>query len=53
MELPTYGEVLKTTDGILYPVWRDLVIIYACRQLLKTEELTIKEQFHTWRPMDV
>ena len=53
MELPTYGEVLKTTDEILYPAWRNLVIIYACKQLLKTEELTLKEQFHTWRPMDV
>ena len=53
MELPTYGEVVKTTDEILYPAWRDLVIIYACKQLLKTEELTLKEQLHTWRPFDV
>ena len=53
MDLPTYGEVLKKTDGILYPVWRDLVIIFACKQLLNTEELTLKEQFHIWRPFDV
>ena len=53
MELPTYGEVLKTTDEILYPAWINLVIIYACKQLLKTEDLTLEEQFHTWRPMDV
>ena len=53
MELPTYGEVVKTTDEILYTAWRDLVIIIACKQLLNTEELTLKEQFHIWRPFDV
>ena len=53
MDLPTYGEVLKKTDGILYPAWRDLVIIYACKEVLKTEDITLREQFHTWRPFDV
>ena len=53
MELPTYGEVVKATDDILSPGWRDLVIIFACKQLLNTEELTLKEQLHIWRPFDV
>ena len=53
MELPTYGQVVKKTDAILYPAWRDLVIIYACRQLLKTEDLTLSEQLKIWRPFDV
>ena len=39
MELPIYGEVVKTTDETLYPVWRNLVIIYACKQLLKTKPI--------------
>ena len=53
MELPTYGEVVKSTDEILYPVWRDLFIIYSAKKLLENEELMLKEQFHIWRPMDV
>ena len=42
MELPTYGEVVKATDDILSPGWRDLVIIFACKQLLKTENYPLK-----------
>ena len=53
MELPTFGEVVKSTDEILYPVWRDLIIIYLIKKLLDKEELTLKEQFHVWRPTDV
>ena len=53
MELPTYGEVVKSTDEIFYPVWRDLFIIYSSKKVLEKEELTLKEQFHIWRPMDV
>ncbi len=53
MELPTYGEVVKATDEILYSAWRDLFIIYSAKKVLEKEELTLKEQFHIWRPMDV
>ena len=53
MELPTYGEVVKTTDGILQPVWTDLVVINACQIIAEQNDLTLSEQLKIWRPFDV
>ena len=52
-ELPGFGEVLKDTDAILHPVWRDLVLIIAIKIIDKENDLNFKEQLHVWRPFDV
>ena len=52
-ELLGFGEVLNQTDEILYPAWRDLVLIVAVRIIAEQNDLTLKEQLHVWRPFDV
>ena len=52
-ELPGFGEVLKNTDAILHPVWRDLALIVAIKIIAEKNDLTLKEQLSIWRPFDV
>ena len=52
-ELLGFGEVLKQTDAILHPAWRDLVLIVAVKIIAEQYDLTLKEQLHVWRPFDV
>ena len=52
-ELPTYGEVLLDIDQRIKPTWKFLVLLCACQKIAKANDLTLKQQLHTWRPMDV
>ena len=52
-ELLTYGEVLIDIDQSIKPAWDLLLLIYACKKIAKTNDLTLREQLHIWRPMDV
>ena len=52
-DLPTYGEVLIDIDQSMKPAWDLLLLIYACKKVSKTNDLTLREQLHTWRPFDV
>tara|TARA_Y100001968_G_scaffold110165_1_gene99661 strand:+ start:335 stop:517 length:183 start_codon:yes stop_codon:yes gene_type:complete len=49
----TYGEVLIDIDQSIKPAWDLLLLIYACKKIAKTNDLTLREQLHTWRPFDV
>ena len=53
VELPTFGEVLLDIDDTLKPNWTLLVLLCACKKIASTNDLTLREQLHTWRPMDV
>ncbi len=52
-DLSTYGEVLLDTDQRIKPTWKFLVLLCACQKIAKANDLTLKQQLHTWRPMDV
>tara|TARA_Y100001968_G_C19231552_1_gene654728 strand:+ start:418 stop:600 length:183 start_codon:yes stop_codon:yes gene_type:complete len=52
-DLPTYGEVLLDIDQRIKPTWKFLVLLSACQKIANTNDLTLREQLHTWRPMDV
>jgi len=52
-ELPTYGEVLLDIDQKIKPAWDLLLLLYACKKIAKSNDLTLRQQLHTWRPFDV
>ena len=52
-EFPTYGEVLLDIDQRIKPTWKFLVLLSACQKIAKANDLTLKQQLHTWRPFDV
>ena len=51
--LPTFNEVLQDIDQSIKPTWELLMLLYACKEIANTRELTLREQLHTWRPFDV
>tara|TARA_B100000965_G_scaffold397318_1_gene413680 strand:- start:796 stop:1089 length:294 start_codon:yes stop_codon:yes gene_type:complete len=53
MELPGIEEVIKQTDDVLFPLWRDLALLLACLKIAKENKLKLREQLHIWRPFDV
>ena len=52
-ELPTFGEVLIDLDKSIKPAWDLLLLICACKKIAKSNDLTLRQQLHTWRPFDV
>ena len=52
-DLPTYGEVLRDIDQRIKPAWDLLLLLHACQRIAKANDLTLKQQLHTWRPFDV
>ena len=40
-------------DQILQPVFQELALLCACEEIARSRGLTIREQLHLWRPMDV
>ena len=53
MELPGFEEVIKQTDEVLFPLWRDLALLLACLKIAEENKLKLREQLHIWRPFDV
>ena len=52
-ELPTYGEVLLNIDQKIKPAWDLLLLLHACKKIAISNDLTLRQQLHTWRPFDV
>ena len=52
-DLPTYGEVLLDIDQRIKPAWDLLLLLHACQKIAESNDLTLKQQLHTWRPFDV
>ena len=40
-------------DKVLLPAFQELALLFACNQIAESRQLTIREQLHLWRPMDV
>lgn len=40
-------------DRMLEPMWVELVLLMACHEIARLNELTLKEQMQVWRPFDV
>ena len=40
-------------DKVLQPAFQELALLFACNQIAESRQLTIREQLHLWRPMDV
>ena len=52
-EPPGFCEILTDIDNALEPTWTQLVVLCACIEIAKQNDLTLKEQLHVWRPFDV
>ena len=51
--LPSFAEVIRDIDYCLRPVFVELVLLVAIQEVAKERGLTLREQFHIWRPFDV
>ena len=51
--LSGFAEVLLTVDGLLKPLFIEIVLLVAIQQVAQKRNLTLREQLHTWRPFDV
>ena len=40
-------------DQVLKPAFQELALLFACNQIAKSHQLSIREQLHLWRPFDV
>ena len=48
-----FAEVIRDVDNCLRPIFIDLVLLVAIREVANERGLTLREQLHIWRPMDV
>ena len=51
--LSGFAEVLLTVDGLLKPLFFEIVLLVAIQQVAQKRNLTLREQLHIWRPFDV
>ena len=51
--LSGFAEVLLTVDGLLKPLFIEIVLLVAIQQVAQKRNLTLREQLHIWRPFDV
>ena len=47
------AESPLAVDQALKPAFRELALLFACNQIAKSRQLSIREQLHLWRPFDV
>ena len=48
-----FAEVLLDIDGFLRPIFVELVLLVAIKQVAQERKMTLREQLHIWRPFDV
>ena len=48
-----FAEVLLDIDGLLRPIFVELVLLVAIKQVAQERKMTLREQLHIWRPFDV
>ena len=53
LTLPGFAEVLRDVDYCLRPIFIELVLLVAIKEVAKERGLTLREQLHIWRPFDV
>ena len=51
--LSGFAEVLLSVDGLLKPLFIEIVLLMAIQQVAQKRNLTLREQLHIWRPFDV
>ncbi len=53
LALSSFTEVIRDVDYCLRPVFIELVLVVAIQQVAQERGLTLREQLHIWRPMNV
>ena len=53
LALSGFAEVLLDVDGLLRPIFVELVLLVAIKQIAQERKMTLREQLHIWRPIDV
>tara|TARA_R100000655_G_scaffold110112_1_gene167744 strand:+ start:219 stop:443 length:225 start_codon:yes stop_codon:yes gene_type:complete len=53
LTLPGFAEVLRDVDYCLRPIFIELVLLVAIKEVAKERGLTLSEQLKIWRPFDV
>ena len=51
--LSGFAKGLLTVDGLLKPLFIEIVLLMAIQQVAQKRNLTLREQLHIWRPFDV